>query len=78
MGGKHHFLKLDVHQQGRFIRKIILHEDFNPDDLDNDIALVRVATPYNITDYVDTLCLPSSLVPDNTSCLTSGLGKTLG
>ncbi|XP_053160406.1 coagulation factor VII [Hemicordylus capensis] len=49
----------DEGEQERKVAEIILHEKYIPKTrIDNDIALLRLETPVNLTDYVVPICLP--------------------
>jgi len=41
-----------------FQSKIELHENFNNDSLDNDIALITLKHPVNLSDSIFPICLP--------------------
>uniref|UniRef100_A0A670J807 Coagulation factor VII n=1 Tax=Podarcis muralis TaxID=64176 RepID=A0A670J807_PODMU len=45
-------------EQERRVAKIIIHEKYSPKKVENDIALLQLATPVNFTDYVVPICLP--------------------
>ncbi|KAK3874507.1 hypothetical protein Pcinc_020527 [Petrolisthes cinctipes] len=57
-----HLSTLDDDETMLAVEKIIVHEDFNPDILDNDIALLKLSTPINLgsDSKVGTICLPSN------------------
>ncbi|XP_061482650.1 coagulation factor VII-like isoform X2 [Rhineura floridana] len=48
----------DEGEQERRVAEIIIHEKYSSKKVDNDIALLRLATPVNFTDYVVPICLP--------------------
>ena len=65
------------------IKKIIIHEDFNINNLENDIALIEVTDmkdqPLDLekSDYLKKLCLPDGEQPDvGTKCFLAGWGYT--
>lgn len=41
------------------VSEVIMHHDYVPVTADNDIALLRLATPITYTDYAVPLCLPT-------------------
>ena len=45
------------------IESITIHENYNKDTLDNDIALLKLANPVELSDKVQIICLP--LASDN-------------
>lgn len=49
-----------VGTQTRTASRVIVHSSYNPSTYDNDIALLQLASPLNMSDpYVRTICLPS-------------------
>lgn len=62
--------------QDRAVRSIIIHKGFSKPSLHNDIALIILASPVELTDNVNTICLPPmSAQFDNQNCFVSGWGK---
>lgn len=57
--------------------KIIRHPDYSYSTLDNDIMLIKLATPAVLNRAVQTVALPTSCVATGTTCLISGWGNTL-
>ena len=76
MAGVHNINKTSVHQQNRTIEKVLMHESYDTDLVDFDITLLKLNKPLVFNDYVSPVCLPRTLVPDNTSCIVSGWGDT--
>ena len=63
------------HQQ-RSVSEILIHEKFNKGNLKNDVALLRVQTPFNLQPHVDTICLPAPNQNfDGKLCAATGWGK---
>lgn len=60
--------------EDRNVHRIVLHPDFNPDNLFNDVAVLLLETPFKIAAHINTICLPE---PDylQQGCLTTGWGK---
>ena len=56
--GKIHALKKEAHEQVREVIKIYMHNKFDSTTFDSDIALLKLASPVTITDYVIPVCLP--------------------
>ncbi|XP_077430219.1 trypsin-2-like isoform X2 [Vanacampus margaritifer] len=53
-------------EQVRGVAQLIRHEDYDPDGpnpFDNDIALMRLDSPVEFTDYIQPVCLASSDSP---------------
>ncbi|PVD37433.1 hypothetical protein C0Q70_00023 [Pomacea canaliculata] len=81
MAGKSKLLEYESWQQMTFIDQIIMHEGFNASSYENDIALVRVKTPFTLqTPTVRPVCFPASThtLPAGTLCYLAGFGDTLG
>jgi hypothetical protein len=45
---------------------------------DNDIALVKLKSPVQLNDRIDTACLPQTQVTTGTVCYVTGFGEVLG
>ncbi|XP_031633672.1 phenoloxidase-activating factor 2-like [Contarinia nasturtii] len=77
--GEHDILKpeSDGKRQERNVTNIINHEDLYADSLINDIALIVVDKPFEMTDAVNTICLPPQSIQTNegTICTSGGWGK---
>ncbi|KAG8552640.1 hypothetical protein GDO81_004619 [Engystomops pustulosus] len=73
----------EFREQKFLVEKIILHRDYSDETgaLNNDIALVKIRSETgecaSMTDYVQTVCLPSSELQfkDRTQCEIAGFGK---
>ncbi|XP_061221474.1 trypsin I-P38-like [Neopsephotus bourkii] len=74
--GKHNLALKESTQQVIRAAKIIRHSDFNSDTLDNDIMLIKLATPAQLNAAVQTVALPTRCVTAGTECLISGWGNT--
>lgn len=74
--GKHNLALKESTQQVIRASKIIRHSGFNPETLDNDIMLIKLATPAQLNEAVQTISLPTSCVTAGTECLISGWGNT--
>ncbi|XP_053306166.1 trypsin-like [Spea bombifrons] len=57
--------------------KVIRHSGYNSRTLDNDIMLIKLASPATLNSYVNTVALPSSCASSGTNCQISGWGNTL-
>ncbi|KAM4650813.1 trypsin-like isoform 2-T2 [Discoglossus pictus] len=62
--------------QFNFAEKICHHCEFDYRTYDNDIMLLKLATPAIFNEYVQLILLPSVLVAEGTSCSISGWGST--
>ncbi|XP_009896953.2 transmembrane protease serine 11E-like [Dryobates pubescens] len=65
-------------QQRKFVRRIIIHENYSDFLLDhtNDVAVVELASPIEFTSDIHSVCLPeaSHVFPVNASCFVTGWG----
>ncbi|XP_077386677.1 polyserase-2-like [Festucalex cinctus] len=44
-------------EEFRRITRIIIHANYNPHTLDNDVALLKLSSPVNFTDFIRPVCL---------------------
>ncbi|XP_031805859.1 chymotrypsinogen A-like isoform X1 [Sarcophilus harrisii] len=60
------------------IAKIFRNKNYDPDTLINAIALLKLATPAHFQKNVSPVCLPSASddFPEDTTCVTTGWGRT--
>jgi len=75
--GEHHMFESDDSQVELDTDKIILHPSRSPPETFNyDIALVKLASPVQLNERVNVICLPTAteVFPTGTSCLTAGWG----
>lgn len=61
------------------VARITIHPAFNKNLLTNNFALLHLAEEFNLTDHIDTICLPESpdklTDVDETNCIATGFGK---
>jgi len=63
------------------VQSIRLHENFNPGTLFNDVAIISLAFPAELTEHINPICLPSQeeitsgSYYDPSQCFASGWGK---
>lgn len=60
--------------------RIVLHPRFNNETLENDIALLRLASPVRRQPHINTVCLPDTPVQESeliasSSCYITGWGR---
>ncbi|KAH0624551.1 hypothetical protein JD844_032155 [Phrynosoma platyrhinos] len=56
--GEYRTNRVDGAEQETRVAQMIIHEKYSSKSIDNDIALLRLTTPVNFTDYVVPICLP--------------------
>lgn len=58
--------------------QVIVHPNYNDSLYNNDIALMKLNSPVNYSDYIRPICLASrsSLFNNATACWASGWGDT--
>uniref|UniRef100_A0A3Q3XMP3 Peptidase S1 domain-containing protein n=1 Tax=Mola mola TaxID=94237 RepID=A0A3Q3XMP3_MOLML len=64
--------------QVKTIAKAISHPYYNAQNFNNDITLLKLSSPVQMTSRVSPVCLASSSssIPAGTRCVTTGWGKT--
>lgn len=61
----------------RFVERVIFHENFDDTNYQNDIALVVLKEEFNMSPFINTICLaPKGTSYNGKQCLSSGWGKT--
>ncbi|XP_063281410.1 transmembrane protease serine 11G-like [Pelobates fuscus] len=62
---------------GLKLEKIIIYENYTSTTHANDIALIKLSTPVNFTQYIRPVCLPdkSNIFADSSSCYVTGWGQ---
>ncbi|XP_045899477.1 prostasin-like [Micropterus dolomieu] len=68
---------LNTNGMSRTVSQIIKHPNFNQPMLNNDIALLKLSSPVNFTNYIRPVCLAAngSIFNAGTSCWVSGWGN---
>lgn len=63
--------------QDFFVQRTIIHENFDPDYLYNDVALLLLTSEVKLDEpHIGTVCLPPPMTKfDNKKCQTTGWGK---
>ncbi|XP_078504325.1 trypsin-like [Lissotriton helveticus] len=64
-------------EQAIQISKVIKHPNYNSQNQNNDIMLVKLSRPAQYNQYVTPIALPASCAAAGTRCLTSGWGNTV-
>lgn len=77
-GGEYDSMREDelcLHED-RQVASVIKHEDFNRPNLHNDLALLVLETPFELSATINTICLPPrNMKLDGLNCFTSGWGR---
>jgi len=72
--GAHNRDTVDATQSSVNIDQVFLHESYDTSTLDNDITLLKLASPVTLNDYVNIACLPQAETPAGTDCVVTGWG----
>ncbi|NXM37342.1 TRY2 protein, partial [Oxyruncus cristatus] len=75
--GKHNLAQTESTEELINSAKVIRHSGYSAYTLDNDIMLIKLATPAQLSKSIQTVALPTSSVAAGTTCLISGWGNTL-
>lgn len=57
------------------VKTIIGYPRYNPENFDNDIALIQLDRPVEYTAFILPICLGSRRSDDSDSCVVTGWGK---
>ncbi|KAM8924304.1 trypsin isoform 3-T3 [Pelodytes ibericus] len=75
--GEHNIAANEGTEQFISSSRVIRHPSYSSWTLDNDIMLIKLASPATLNAYVQTVPLPSGCSAAGTSCLIAGWGNTL-
>ncbi|KAM4704532.1 trypsin-like [Rhinophrynus dorsalis] len=75
--GEHNLFQNDGTEQYISASSVIRHKSYNARTLDNDIMLIKLASPATLNSNVSPIDLPTDCAPAGTMCLISGWGNTL-
>ncbi|XP_055955066.1 ovochymase-1 [Patella vulgata] len=76
--GKHAILVPEREEQIILVADIIKHPEYELRSSYSDVALIKLLTPANITDWVNIPCLPIAPVYVGQKCYITGWGETQG
>ncbi|KAM8827320.1 chymotrypsin-like protease CTRL-1 [Synchiropus splendidus] len=64
--------------QVKSIARVFTHSYYNSQNFNNDITLIKLSSPAQLTSRVSPVCLATSStsIPSGTRCVTTGWGKT--
>ncbi|XP_018014015.1 trypsin-1-like [Hyalella azteca] len=77
VAGEHSLSIYEGTEQNRDIVQVIRHENFDPVTLENDISLIKVASPLVFNDYVQPAKLPEMYQEFVGNAVVSGWGETI-
>jgi plasminogen len=60
------------------VSRVIVHPSYNPNTINNDLALLKLSSPFSMTSHVSPVCLPSSDAYNGQLCFVTGWGETQG
>lgn len=74
--GAHDLLAVEPGRIAHSVAEVIIHEKFNLDTFDSDIALIRLTTPVTWSPAVSPVCLPPQdlELTSGTHCFITGWG----
>ncbi|KAJ6650548.1 hypothetical protein lerEdw1_006044 [Lerista edwardsae] len=75
--GEHDIMEIEGGEQFIDSEKVIRHPRYNSWLLDNDIMLIKLSTPVELSAQIAPIALPTACAPAGTDCLISGWGNTL-
>lgn len=73
--GEHDMFSSEGSEENYQAERVVMHSQYNPRTLDNDIALIKVKKPIQFNKYVQPVCLPSKEFSAGTNCYITGWGK---
>ncbi|XP_078577348.1 trypsin-3-like [Branchiostoma floridae x Branchiostoma japonicum] len=74
--GSHRRTSTDSTQQDFSVTRIIMHESYDSNRINNDVALMKLSGNAQFNNYVSPICLPTQDVAAGTNCVTTGWGDT--
>ncbi|XP_050559832.1 phenoloxidase-activating factor 2-like isoform X4 [Spodoptera frugiperda] len=62
----------------RNVQNVVVHENFMPKSLKNDIALLYLDSPLPISEYINVICMPEQdeVFDSHKNCVANGWGKS--
>lgn len=68
-------LEIERHVEKHVIN-VVIHEDFNPKSLVNDVSLLFLNDSFVMTEHINVICLPSQDFSfDGSKCIATGWGN---
>jgi len=76
VAGEHNMRVTEGHEQTKQVRRIIIHENYSPYKMENDIALLKLSSRLSMNTYVQPVALPrNGQQTTGTTCVVSGWGS---
>ncbi|XP_041988852.1 phenoloxidase-activating factor 2-like isoform X1 [Aricia agestis] len=69
--------KENLPHQDRFVKKIVIHKDYNTFHAHNDVALLILSEPFTLAPHVGVACLGRIMPPAGTECYSMGWGADI-
>ena len=76
--GNHDLNAKEPHEVILPIKHIVIHERYDEDTIQNDIALVMLGTDIKYSAHVMAVCLDANQIRSDAECVAAGWGRTLG
>nr|XP_046252790.1 chymotrypsin-C-like [Scatophagus argus] len=75
--GKHDLIQNEESAVFKGTGTIIVHENWNPFFIRNDIALIKLESPVTFSDTIQAACVPPAgfILPNNAPCYVTGWGR---
>ena len=77
MAGELNLALVEGTEQTVLVSRVIQHENFDPDTVENDIALLALSSPLTLDDFVQPIAMPSPGQQSAGNALVSGWGTTV-
>jgi len=75
VAGDHNINENEGTEQTRTIERIVNHPSYSPGTYENDISLMKVSTPFNLTSRIQPVALPASGFLPTINTTTAGWGR---
>jgi len=76
VGGDHSISGNDGTEQTRQVSQVKVHSGYNDNTLVNDIALMKLSSPFTLNNYVKAVTIPASSFAASGNAVVSGWGTT--
>ncbi|XP_045778223.1 chymotrypsin-like elastase family member 2A [Maniola jurtina] len=76
--GKYHLYVTDKQSEIKDVERVVINEEYDSRRLSNDIALLKLKSQVQFTDYIQPACLAHAVAHDSTPYNTNILGNIVG